>query len=749
MKSLNSRTSMVCKKFTNGLAIAGVLLLLNLPWASGAQASGPIIPLGTSPAWVSGDSDPTYALAWGDVDADGDLDLAIGREMFIGVYINQNGGLRPTAGAISEVDGAASALAWGDVNGDGALDLVAGNKLTPSGGSVQVFLNSDKTLLTTAAWEIALDAVSGVALGDVDSDGDLDLVVSSETGTALYLNTGDLFLNTPDWTSVEPNSLGAAWGDSDGDHDLDLVVVGEALYDAGLDTYLTQVSLYLNEDGALATTPVWRPEDLAGEWNTANSAAWTDMDQDGDLDLAVGYLEADNVAARLYRNQGGALETTASWVVAESNDIASVAWGDMNSDKYPDLIVSNEWAASHVYANMGGTLDTTPAWVAAQADLSPAAVPGDVDGDGDLDLAVANQGATTLYENVGATLTRAAMWRVANPTLATDIAWGDVDGDGDLDLALSGSGASLYLNKNGALAQTPDWTANIASQAHSVAWGDVDGDGDLDLAVGTWNDSGGVQSVAQLYVNEVGQLSATAAWVAASSDGPPSNFEMVAWGDVDNDGDLDLAVGALNAAMRLTYQVYLNEGAGLSAAAGWEITMPDYILSGEDYGVDAAWGDVNDDGDLDLAVINSNLSASLYSNRGGRLATEPTWTAADSGHAWSLAWGDVDGDGDLDLAVGNSGQPNKLYRNDNGALQSTATWSSSDADFTTNLAWADVNGDGALDLAAVGDGQPTKVYLNARGTLGKAAAWASTDVGSVRTSLAWGWRRWKCSPRRV
>ncbi|GIV98020.1 MAG: hypothetical protein KatS3mg057_2677 [Herpetosiphonaceae bacterium] len=143
-------------------------------------------------------------------------------------------------------------------------------------------------------------------------------------------------------------------------------------------------------------------------------------------------------------------------------------------------------------------------------------------------------------------------WRPSNS--GDKIAWGDVDNDGDLDLAMQGK---IFLNKNNALSTAPDWTAPLTDDpTASIAWGDADNDGDLDLAVGNYSESDPRYRTARIYRNDTppGALTPTMtlAWSADEFD----RTVGIAWGDVDNDGDLDLATGISFGPNRL----YRNEG---------------------------------------------------------------------------------------------------------------------------------------------------------------------------------------------
>ncbi len=116
----------------------------------------------------------------------------------------------------------------------------------------------------------------------------------------------------------------------------------------------------------------------------------------------------------------------------------------------------------------------------------------------------------------------------------------------------------------------------------------------------------------------------------------------------------------------------------------------------QDFTQSAIWGDMDGDGDLDVAVGNYSDVNQIYENRKGGFVLY--WESPDSQATTSLAWGDMDRDGDLDLAVGNYGSPNQIFRNEQG--QFLLAWETTgDSKGTSAVAWVDWNQDGFLDFA--------------------------------------------------
>ena len=355
--------------------------------------------------------------------------------------------------------------------------------------------------------------------------------------------------------------------------------------------------------------------------------------------------------------------------VADGGSARGIAWGDYDGDGDLDLYLVNSGQANRLFRNSGVTLDADMALVTGLADNASGlgASWGDYDNDGDLDLYLSRNGqANRLFRNNGdGTFINVGLEaKVDDTDEGRSVVWGDYNNDGHLDLYLVNDGPNrLYRNDgNGSFTDVAS-VARVGDSgvSHAAAWGDYDNDGDLDLYLANGR-SGLIHNgdPNRLYRNNGdGTFTDVGASARVDDDG---DSRGVAWGDYDNDGDLDLYVAnsddaflVVNAPNRL----YINNGpAGFTDIAG-AVGVND---PGNSRGV--AWGDYDNDGYLDLYLANKNTNRLFRNDHSGGFTEVGDQFDVDDGRSGvSAAWGDFNKDGWLDLYVGNDNQPNRLYRN--------------------------------------------------------------------------------------
>jgi hypothetical protein len=367
----------------------------------------------------------------------------------------------------------------------------------------------------------------------------------------------------------------------------------------------------------------------------------------------------------------GATELSFSWI--RSGDVAhdagvsaGLAWGDYDGDGDPDLYIANWYdQANFLYRNDGTGTFTRVSGEPLVTDTAYSSGPawGDFDNDGDLDLFVANQRNqhNHLYRNQG----NDTFVRVESGEIVSDhgdsysAAWADYDSDGLLDLFVSNAGGQpdfLYHNDGGGSFSrvTDGLLVTEPASSYGASWGDLDDDGDADLFIATAGNEPN-----RLFLNN-GDGSFTKVTDSPVTEGPVFS-NGGAWGDFDNDGDLDLFVGSCR---YFTYGVhdtlYRNDGGSFTEVTDSIVAIAERTSSA------ASWADVDLDADLDLMVVHYADGNSLYLNDGNGSFTEygeriPIGIAGFStGHGWA----DYDMDGDLDLALANwENQDNSLFAN--------------------------------------------------------------------------------------
>lgn len=316
-------------------------------------------------------------------------------------------------------------------------------------------------------------------------------------------------------------------------------------------------------------------------------------------------------------------------------------------------------------------------------------------------------------------------WESDDDDYATGGALVDIDRDGDLDF-LTGNGNDMaqdpnrvYYNTGIALEIVASWSSSDVGYNAHISVGDINHDGYPELAVANYGDPYAPQ-YDKFYLNQAGVLQSSSSWRPHDLD----NSFACAFGDLDGDGDLDLAVacGESYSDSLQSAKVYVNNGGVLDTVATWESNIQSYFY-------DVAWVDFDSDGDLDLALGAENRQNLLYENTGGALGFSPFWESANSLGTLKLAFGDVDGDGDLDMACANNAQLGgisncEIYLNNGGGYLPTPSWSSQAMDYYSCVAFGDVDRDGDLDLAAGGWWEPVAVFENTGGTFPSTPSWS-------------------------
>ncbi|MEI6456485.1 MAG: FG-GAP-like repeat-containing protein [bacterium] len=328
-------------------------------------------------------------------------------------------------------------LGWSDIDGNGSPDLVVSCGLDVSEAPVAIFFNDNGTLQSTAGWISGYRSANGcLYLGDLNNDGSQDVAVASLGITsqglppenhAIFFNNGGFPAN-PDWISPPGNGFSCTGGDVDGDGDIDMVF-GQGDW---LTSHLQKTKLFVNNGGNFDTIPSWESDSSF----YVDEVVFGDVDMDGYLDLAIGNERTvGNVGIAIFKNIGGVLETTPSWHSDSVVGGRQMAFGDSDGDGYPELAVASPTQKFYLFDNKNGILDTIPCWSSNCTVNEPSAVAWvDADGDGDLDLSTGSWFSKAgIFENIQGALTDTFAWSVGAGSGTQQVAWGDYEKDGLMD----------------------------------------------------------------------------------------------------------------------------------------------------------------------------------------------------------------------------------------------------------------------------------------------------------------------------
>jgi len=527
-------------------------------------------------------------------------------------------------------------LVFGDLTNDGKPEIVNPN----STGSIAVYVNNgDGSFQPAVCYAPVLSGPNGapgiaksqaVAVGDVDDDGNVDVISSNASGdVTILLGNGDGTLNVPTFgyalgggTSETPctnctSYFGAVVADFDGDGFLDIIAH---------DTEFSLAFLKGYHDGTFRAAPSYYAPGALGSYAYAEGIASGDFNGDGIPDIVIAAGGDSSIAGITVFLSGGDGSLKPGVTYGTSNCYLYVVVADFNKDGQPDLAANNACTEEvQIFTGKAnGTFVPGPVIGTGSSDIYQGGemVVGDFDGDGYPDIAVINVAdASTSNSSVGVILNDgtgnfkpAMTYALSNYSFA-GMAVGDLNGDGKLDLVVpynwSSSVALLLGVGDGTFTQPPDvalgtpgidqcpgmYAGQFCPAAVTLA--DIDGDGNMDIIAAL--DSSGGQDIAILPgTGTAGGVPSfgTPIYLASSLQdytyvvGPgPKGIQAL---DIDGDGNLDL--------------VYANSWYGtvgvLYGAGNGKFYDP------VEYPVDAgpwrfAVADINNDGAKDVVVSNS------------------------------------------------------------------------------------------------------------------------------------------------
>jgi len=604
-----------------------------------------------------------------------------------------------------------------------------------------------------------------LAAGDLDGDGDVDLVAGGSSQSRVLLNAGQrVLVPAGTWAG---GGTDVSLGDLDGDGVLDLVVTAAS-------TPAVRVRLGLG-DGSFGAATSYAISTAPAEVELA------DLDLDGDLDLVVGQL---NSSVKVLLNDGQASFTFALDVGPAGVGEKRIEVADLDGDALPDLAVSCDFTGGVSLFSGFGAGGFRPSGAFA-TNISPADLAAeDLDQDGDVDLALVT-GTTTghqllVFANDGDGGFSGPAFAAPMPFQPRFLAFADVDEDGILDALVSqpGAGGGKFGSSGGGvhvLLGAGDLSFDAAptvaaTSSGEIAVTDLDGDGDLDLGVaeslngrvavawgegdGTFrkgpaltgsgqdavvddmNGDGRPDLVATTFTGAVVALNVGNGHVPAVLEQTSVDYQFdVVTGDVDGDGDADVV--SANATANPGGSLWLNDGAGTLA--------PPSLLGVPPRMQDVAAADLDLDGDLDFVFAAQAGSSPaqgtvqvLLGLGNGSFLPAVGYAAPNAMQAVAIADFDLDGVPDVVTSSQSFGL-HVLLGNGDGTfappISGPPDW------FAVDLVAADFDGDGAPDVAVCLHATPVPVLAvklgNGDGTLGPATsygqvpAWAHLAAGDV------------------
>ncbi len=427
------------------------------------------------------------SVALADVDGDGDLDFltANSSSNTVSVLLNTTPRVNIAAGTNPEEGGANGTftITLNEPAPTGGLtvtfNLTGSTATTPSDFSLSQLASTNITAVTANSFTIAAGATTAtlavVANPDAVNDPDETVVLNLENGNGYLLGNSTARFVPQTAVGVGATPVSVTLGDVNGDGNLDILAVNES-------SETVSVRLGNGAGGFSGTTNI-------GVGAVPSELALGDVNGDGNLDILTANLLSDNVSVRLGNGAGGFSGTTN---IGVGDAPSALALGDVNGDGNLDILTANassNTVSVRLGDGAGGFSGTTNIGVGVQP---VSVTLGDVNRDGNLDLLTANASSNTVSVRLGDGAGGfSGTTNIGVGVQPVSVTLGDVNKDGNLDILAANASSNTVSVRLGNGAGGFSGTTNIAvgNGPQSVALGDVNGDGKLDILTTNRNSS--------------------------------------------------------------------------------------------------------------------------------------------------------------------------------------------------------------------------------------------------------------------